>query len=167
MELYLLRHAKAVVRGAAGYTDDSTRPLTPDGAKTMHRIAEGMRELGLEFDLILSSPFTRARETAEIVARVFTAERNLKFEDALAVGGNHRLLIDRLTTEYRSYKHVMLVGHEPSMSALVSLLISGDPDLSITMKKGGLCKLTVDSLKYGRCATLEWLLAPRQLIRIR
>jgi len=44
--------------------------------------------------------------------------------------------------------------------------VSGDQNLSITMKKGGLCKLTVDALRYGRCATLEWLLTPAQLVRI-
>jgi len=165
MELYLLRHAIAVLRGTAGYTDDSTRPLTREGARKMRRIAEGMRALGLEFDVILSSPFTRARETAKIVAKALSAEEDLFFEDSLAVDGDHHVLVDRLTKKYGSYERVLLVGHEPSMSEFISMLIAGGPGLSITLKKGGLCKLTVDSLHYGRCATLEWLLAPRHLIR--
>jgi phosphohistidine phosphatase len=167
MELYLLRHAIAVLRGTAGYADDSMRPLTREGARKMRRIAEGMRALGLEFDVILSSPFTRARETAELVAKAFSAEEILFFEDSLAVAGDHRTLVDRLKKKYGSCKRVLLVGHEPSMSEFISMLIAGDTGLSITLKKGGLCKLTIDSLRYGRCATLEWLLSPRHLIRTR
>ncbi len=57
----------------------------------------------------------------------------------------------------------MLVGHEPYLSTLISLLLSGDGGLQVEMKKGGLCKLSVESLKHGRCAKLEWLLTPRQM----
>jgi phosphohistidine phosphatase len=57
----------------------------------------------------------------------------------------------------------MLVGHEPYLSGLISLLVSGDSDCRIVMKKGGLCKLSVGTLKHGRCAALEWLLTPKQL----
>jgi hypothetical protein len=46
---------------------------------------------------------------------------------------------------------------------LISLLLSGDSGLCITMKKGGLCKLTVNALKHGQCAELEWLLTPKQM----
>jgi len=50
---------------------------------------------------------------------------------------------------------VLLVGHEPYLSGLISLLVSGDGSLAVVMKKGGLCKLSTDSLKHGRCAALE------------
>ncbi len=166
MELYLLRHAIAAPHGAAGYERDADRPLTAEGEKKMRRIAEGMQALDLSFDLILSSPFTRARQTAEITAKVFSAEKKLKFTDHLAVGGGTKVLIDELNGKYGSLDSILLVGHEPSLSQLISLLISGDAGLSITMKKGGLCKLTVELLRHGRCATLEWLLAPGQMTRI-
>ena len=166
MELYLLRHAIAVPHGTPGYARDADRPLTAAGEQKMRRIAEGMQALELSFDLILSSPLTRARQTAEITAKVFSNEKKLKFTDHLAVGGNMKELIEELKSKYGSLGSILLVGHEPSLSQLISLLISGDPDLSITMKKGGLCKLTVDFLRLGRCATLEWLLAPGQMTRI-
>jgi phosphohistidine phosphatase len=56
-----------------------------------------------------------------------------------------------------------LVGHEPYLSELIALLIAGDAPVRITMRKGGLCKLSVDALQYGRCAVLEWLLTPKQM----
>ena len=166
MELYLLRHAIAEERGSANYPDDSKRPLTAKGARRMRRIAEGMLALELSFDVILSSPYTRARQTAEIVAKVFGAEKSLEFTDHLAVGGDAEKLIDHIATDYPAVSRLLLVGHEPSMSSFISMLVSGDPGLSITMKKGGLCKLIVDELQYNRCATLEWLLTPSQLVRL-
>jgi len=163
MELYILRHAIAVDRGTPGYDDDSQRPLTSEGRKKMRCIAKGMKALELKFDLILSSPYVRAKETAEIAAQVLQAQRKLKFSDDLAVDGDPRVLIKSLE---RSPKRVLLVGHEPYLSDLASLLISGANSANLKLKKGGLCKLTADRLTFGLCAELEWLLTPRQLVRL-
>jgi phosphohistidine phosphatase len=62
---------------------------------------------------------------------------------------------------------VLLVGHEPYLSQLISHLLTGGPDCQITMKKAGLCLLTIESLRDDRRATLEWLLTPRQMARMR
>jgi phosphohistidine phosphatase len=164
MELYILRHAIAVDRGTPGYADDSLRPLTAEGRKKMRRIAKGMKALQLRFDLILSSPFLRAKETAEIAAEVLQARRKLKFSEDLAVTGDPKALIESLP---HSCKQVLLVGHEPYLSNLVGRLISGTSSVCLKFKKGGLCKLTADHLKFGRCAELEWLLTPSQLARFR
>jgi hypothetical protein len=50
------------------------------------------------------------------------------------------------------------------LSRLIALLTAGNTGMEIDLKKGGLCKLETESLRYGRCATLEWLLAPRHLV---
>jgi len=68
MELYLLRHGLAVERGTTGFENDSARPLTPKGRRQLRQIAAAMKRLNLRCDLILSSPFRRAKQTAEIVA---------------------------------------------------------------------------------------------------
>jgi phosphohistidine phosphatase len=167
MDLFMLRHAVAVERGTPGYRRDRDRPLTPEGEKKMRRIAKGLQALDLRFDAILSSPFVRAKRTAEIVAELFQAEDHLVFTDALAVGGDHRALIKELQSRFSMARSVLLVGHEPSLSTLISILLDGDSSLSITLKKGGVCKLSVNTLTYGRCATLEWLLAPNLLSHIR
>ncbi len=165
MELYVLRHAIAVPRGTPGYEVDRERPLTSQGAQKMESIARGMRALGLSFDVILSSPYLRARQTAEIVAQVLRAPDQVELSDHLAPDGDPRALLDELKS-YGLRKSVALVGHEPYLSELISVLTTGSLNLAVTMKKGGLCKLTVDSLHYGQCATLEWLLTPRQLVRL-
>ena len=117
----------------------------------------------LSFDRILASPFVRAKQTAEIVAWIFHAPEKLSFSQELAVGGSARALIREIRHWEPAPQDVLLVGHEPSLSGLVSLLVAGDPGLSMTLKKGGLCKLSTPSLRYGRCAALDWLLTPKQM----
>jgi phosphohistidine phosphatase len=159
MEIYILRHGIAVERGSSKYKNDSERPLTKEGEEKTRQIAKGMLALDLEFDLILSSPFTRAEQTAHIVADEFGLEVN--FTDALTPAGNVLDLIAELNDE--KPHRVLLVGHEPDLSHLISLLATGNTEALIELKKGGLCKLTADRLSFGRCATLNWLLTPKQL----
>lgn len=161
MNLYILRHAKAEERGAV-FPDDSKRPLTKAGEKEMFRVAKGMRALELNFDLILSSPFARAKRTAEIVAEVFKSNK-LRMSQHLACAADARDLVRELNDDYAPLKNLLLVGHEPDLSKLVSQLSVGDDRLSLHFKKAGLCKLTVGELRFGRCARLEWLLTPQQL----
>jgi phosphohistidine phosphatase len=163
MNLYILRHAIAVEPGTPGYENDADRPLTPDGERKLRRIARGMRRLDLDFDLILSSPFVRARQTAEGVAKVLKLKEKLQFTDTLTPGGNTQQLIELLQRYQPVAENVVLVGHEPYLSGLVSLLVAGAEGFSVVMKKGGLCKLLVDQIKHGRCASIGWLLTPRQL----
>ncbi len=163
MELYILRHAIAVERGTAGFDDDGQRPLTDKGAKKMTRIAKGMLALGFSLDAIYSSPFVRARQTAEIVAEAFDAREKLELTTHLEVSGDPHKLLKLVNETQGPEASIMLVGHEPYLSSLISILIAGTAELSITLKKGGLCKVTASRLRYGRCATLEWLLTPRLL----
>jgi phosphohistidine phosphatase len=164
VNLYLLRHGIAAERGPRWAGRDADRPLTTKGARKVRRIAEAMKEMDLSFDLILSSPFRRAKETAEIVADLFDCGDRLKFSAHLKVGGRPSSLIHEITTRYPSCRSALLVGHEPYLSSLISVLVSGENNLLITMKKGGLCKLEAQHLRYGRCASLEWLLGPSQLL---
>jgi phosphohistidine phosphatase SixA len=75
-------------------------------------------------------------------------------------------LINEINQNYSSMERIALVGHEPSLSKLVSVLVAGGPDLSLTLKKGGVCRLSIGTLQYGRCATLDWLLSHSQLAKI-
>jgi len=163
MEIYFLRHGIAVDRGTPGYPDDSQRPLTPEGRKKVKRGTKGMKALGLSFDWIFSSPYLRARATAEIVAQAFQMEHRLKFSEHLAVDGNPKLLCEEIARLRKPPGRLLLVGHEPDMSEWVGLLIGGQKKMNITLRKGGLCRLDTGRLRYHNCANLEWLLTPRQL----
>jgi len=163
MKLYLLRHGIAAEPGTAGIRTDSERPLISEGREKLHRVTAAMQAMELSFDLILSSPFLRARQTAEIVADALKARKRMCFDDELACGGNVRDLVQRLARIRPVPESVLLVGHEPDLSELVSLLCSGETRLTVGFKKGGLCRLEVVTLRPGRCATLVWLLTPKQM----
>jgi phosphohistidine phosphatase len=165
MELYLLRHGIAVDRGSTDYATDAARPLTPDGERKMRQIAKGMKALGITFDMILASPNLRTQQTAKVVAKFCKAKVILT--ENLAPEGNVESLIEEINANQDGLNSILLVGHEPDISRLISLLVADSPDLvSIAMRKGGLCKLSLDILLNGRCASLEWLLTPRQLVRL-
>ncbi|MBI2603479.1 MAG: phosphohistidine phosphatase SixA [Deltaproteobacteria bacterium] len=164
MELYILRHGLAADR-EAWMDSDSKRPLTEEGQKKMERIAKAMQNMQVSFDAILSSPYTRALQTAEIVAKRLEAQGKLELNEHLACGGDQRLLMEELGRR-EDTKNVLLVGHEPDLSTLISYLICGSERAFIEMKKGGLAKLNVSSPFLGQCAALSWLMTPRQLMML-
>ena len=166
MNLYLLRHGLARERGDPRYPDDRLRPLVPEGIRKMRRIAAGMRALELEFDVWLSSPYVRARQTAEIVAAAYRARKKLQLVDELAPEGSARKLLRLLQRDYAGMENILLVGHEPFLSELMGLCLAGLTDLPLGLKKGGLGLLSVEKWVNGPCARLEWLLTPRQLMAI-
>jgi phosphohistidine phosphatase len=166
MELYILRHAIAEAAPNPPSGGDSRRRLTAEGAEKMRRAAKGIKALELSFDLILSSPYLRAKETAEIVADVLHAARRLETSSLLQPDGSLKEFIEELKKKHGEKKSVLLVGHEPGLSRLISVLTSSGAQTSIEFKKGALCKLNTETLEYGRCATLEWLLTNRQLRRL-
>jgi phosphohistidine phosphatase len=161
MNLYLLRHGIAVDPSAPDFAKDAERPLTPKGRRRLLQIAMAMGVLKLSFDLILSSPYVRAQQTAEIVAQALKRRKKLKFTDELTPGGDPKSLIRQLNELRPKPEDVLLVGHEPYLSKFIALLTAGNTGMAVDLKKGGLCKLETDSLRYARCATLEFLLAPR------
>ncbi|MBA4181250.1 MAG: phosphohistidine phosphatase SixA [Anaerolinea sp.] len=159
MELCLVRHAIAVERGTRGFEDDSLRPLTPDGARRFRAAGRGLVTL-VTPQVIMTSPLLRARQTAEILMDVYGLAK-LHFSDALASGDHAALLRDVVELEARS---VMLVGHEPHMSGLLSYLLAGDETaVSSTFKKGSAALVSCqDEPAAGEC-WLEWLVQPAAL----
>ena len=163
MNIFILRHGIAVERGTKGHEKDADRPLIPKGKRQLRKSAAAMKKMKLSFDLILSSPYERARHTAEIVAGELKLKKKLKYSDLLKYEAEPQDLILQLTAMKPAPKNLLLVGHEPYLSRLASLLISGVEDMAMDLKKGGLCKLEAATLQPGKCAHLEWLLTPKQM----
>jgi len=163
MELYLIRHGIAEKRAPRG--EDSLRVLTEKGVKKMRQIAKGLRTLGSHFDVILSSPYLRARETAELLADVFKMDKKIEFTDSLTPMADPNSILAEINQKYR-VESVALVGHEPHLSKLVSVLVANGAELGISLKKGGVCRLLADDLRHARRATIRWLLTPSVLLEI-
>ncbi len=162
MELYFLRHGLAGQHGDPKYKDDSLRPLTEQGRKKMLLAAQGMRNLGLKFDAISSSPYLRARQTAEIVTQVYKGKR-VHLTDNLLPPATIGELLSEIHALFPKSRNVLLVGHEPHLTQMISHLLESDRPMDIAFKKGGLCCLSIDWPSKKSVASLLWLLTPTQL----
>lgn len=163
MNLYLMRHGLAVERGTPGYDSDRERPLTSKGERKVGRVAEALVKMDVSFDAILSSPLVRAQQTADVLKDEMKAKPKVQLTEHLAPGGNARELVNLLQHLSGSPQEILLVGHEPDLGQLAASLLTGGEGVTIPFRKGGVAKLAVESLRAGRCATLEWLLTSRQL----
>jgi phosphohistidine phosphatase len=162
-EIFILRHGIAAEHGT--YRKDSDRPLTEEGIEKTEKVAKAIKKMDLGLDLILSSPYVRARETAEIAAKELGLTKKLHFSDNLTVEGDPLELIHEIYKKYSDAKRIVLVGHEPYLSGFISALSAGASSSICELKKAGFAKLSiVGEFRYNRCAVLEWLLAPKQMI---
>jgi len=161
-ELYVLRHGIAVLRETAE-VPDKARPLTPKGRKRMRQIGRGLRGLGVEPDRIISSPLPRAWETAEIVAEALGLSDRLETSEMLSDDRSAKSIRDWVLT--REEPRLMIVGHNPGFSLLLSLLATGSTStLRCDLKKGGLAALSAqDGGRFG----LDWIAPPLLLRRLR
>jgi phosphohistidine phosphatase len=163
VNLFLLRHGLAVEREEFNFANDEFRPLTPKGKRQLRKIAAALRAMELRFDVILSSPLVRARQTAEIVAAELKLRKRIALANELKPGGGAKKLVLKILAQKINSGDVLLVGHEPDLSQLISLLVTGGRDAGFALKKAGLAKLEIEKLRAGKCATLAWLLTPAQM----
>ena len=157
--LYIVRHGIAVPHGTPGYEDDQ-RPLTEKGERRVKQVARGLRRFEVRCERIATSPLPRARRTAEILARVFGLNESLENADALRADRDAESIRDWL--DGRSERSLMIVGHNPAISEIISLLTCGQvvPG-SCNLETGGVAALSgLSSDRYR----LDWL-APPLLIR--
>jgi phosphohistidine phosphatase len=165
MKLFLLRHGIAVDLGTQGFERDNERPLTPEGRRKTRLIGRALAKLEIFPEVILTSPLVRAHQTAEIVATTLRARKRIQLRAELASGGDPKRLVAGINKHHGKAASIMLVGHEPDLSLLASLLLTGSlTGAALELKKGGMCALEIGSLRAGKCATLLWLAPPKLLL---
>jgi phosphohistidine phosphatase len=162
-ELLIVRHAIAMDREEAlrGRISDAERPLTKKGKKRMAQIAAGIARECQTPVRICSSPLLRARQTAELLA-AHCPGLKVDIEELLSPGTPLEQLVAHLHRTIDEGCHI-LVGHEPALSALISLLLFGKESPGIQMKKGGAALLDFPRDIDSGQGTLLWLQTPRQL----
>ena len=158
MLLLLLRHADAGEHDPTRYPDDTLRELTPKGEKTQRAVSRWLRRHDLVPTLLLSSPWTRAWQTAAIVGE--TLELEPQACEALAADPQIPAL-RRAVGLGDAARVVALVGHEPWLGRLGSLLLAGDAGrLTIDFPKSGVLGLETAELASAR-ASLRFFLRPK------
>ena len=166
MDLYVMRHGLAGRRDAGRFPNDDDRPLTGKGRRQIVRQAKGLNAINLTLDVIVTSPLARSAQTAERVHRRLLSPGRLITSAALKPSAHPSALMDELATEHSSASSVMIVGHEPYLSQLISVLVAGEPRPLVRMRKGALCKLRIPSPRYGRCGWIEWSMTAAQMVKL-
>jgi len=162
LELYLIRHGIAAERGPE-YPDDSKRPLTNRGIAVMRKQAKALNQLGITFDLIITSPLTRTKQTADLIAETLEGKPGVTASDALAPAGTTAAVISEIV-KHAKRGRIALVGHEPNIGELTARLIGARSP--IEFKKGGMCRIDFDALPPKAIGELRWFLPPRFLRKI-
>jgi len=162
LTLYLVRHAYAGHADAAQWSDDAVRPLTEGGIRKFRAAARGLRRVAPEVELVLSSGYARAWETAELLHEV-TGWPQPRECRSLEAGEPASSALDVLRgCEERT---VALVGHEPYLSTLASVLCAdGEHGLRLQLKKGAVAVVRVDGNVEPGAGYLLWA-APPKLLR--
>jgi len=162
MKLLLIRHAIAEEREDFAKTgkDDRLRPLTDEGRKKMKQVARGLQGIVPEIDLLATSPLTRAAQTGAIVDSVYGGLKEVEIEELSPDSTPNDFL---LWLRKRKEGCVAAVGHEPSISLILSWLLTGSERRIFAFRKGGACLLDFPDEVGAGTATLVWALTPAQL----
>jgi phosphohistidine phosphatase len=160
MYFYLVRHGEA-----QSELEDPLRPLSEKGKKVVRRVASFLAQQGVRPKEINRSEKLRARETAEIIAKGLSMVDRVKAIKGLAPNDDVNPVADLLCAEEKS---LMLVGHLPFLSKLLSLLVISDPERPMVSFQSGtiVCLSRDDSLKFptpGNGWIIKWVLSPESV----
>lgn len=162
-EIYVIRHGVAEERGEA-WPDDTKRPLTADGVSRLRKVARGLINLGVAFDVVLTSPLVRAKQTADAIAGAFDARPPIVTIDSLSPGSSYASLLLDLEKQSRRSR-IALVGHEPGIGEFAARLAGSRHPFEL--KKGAVCRVDIETLPPAGSGALRWFLTPKILRAIK
>jgi phosphohistidine phosphatase len=142
MDLYILRHGDAGPNRTSA-ADDDARELTEEGIAGVRAVIGAAKAAGLAApSLILSSPLSRARQTAQIVKDVWQGSGDIETTSSL-VRGDILAMMSEVANLYPQHHAVLLAGHEPSLSSFASAVLAGSDRSFIELDKAGLIHISV------------------------
>ena len=162
LELYLIRHGVAAERGE-DYPDDSKRPLTGSGMSKLRKEAKALNALEVGFDLIITSPLIRTKQTGEIISETLNGKPPVTTSDSLAPAGTPAAVMQELARHMRKAR-IALVGHEPNMGELAAFLIGAK--VPLPFKKGAICRIDFAVFPPKGKGELCWFIPPRMLRKL-
>jgi phosphohistidine phosphatase len=156
MRIYLLRHG--IAEDGVGKLD-SERALTPEGIKKLHDVMKTLKEASISPTLVISSPYKRAVQTAEVAILDLGYKGTLEKSQALTPDSSPRDAWSEVRNR-KSEAEVLLVGHEPLFSSLTAFLLNA-PSLLLDFKKGGVVAIDMASFTAQPHGVLRWYLTPK------
>ena len=144
MFLFIARHAWAGEHGDPRWPDDSLRELTPDGIQRYTKVVKALAECGFSPDRIATSPYTRCRQTADIIAQYTANTSTIDELDALQPGSEIEPILEWSREYTQNSKDICWVGHSPDVEWLTAALI-GDGDACIRFAKGAVAAIDFEA----------------------
>jgi phosphohistidine phosphatase len=157
MEIYILRHGVAEEPQAG--QPDAERSLTPDGRKKLRNVLRTAASAGVAPSLILTSPFKRALQTAQMAAEILEYKGELLRTKALEPGSSPKTVWDEIRV-HKDEARLLLAGHEPLFSRLTAYLL-GSPNLEVDFKKGAIVCVEIDRFAAEPHGVLRWMLTSK------
>jgi phosphohistidine phosphatase len=165
LDLFILRHGDAGNR-LSDPIKDTKRQLTVSGKKEVVEIAKSLKKLGVKFNIIFSSPLSRAFQTAKIIAEEYKFKKQIEQSEELKPNGSKDFLYNKLS-KLNIDSVILIVGHEPYLSSMINDIISNNKNSNnIILKKAGLSRIKITSTVPTLKGELRWLLTPRILKKI-
>ena len=158
MFVYFLRHASAGQRKLATAGKDDKRALDKDGIEQCGYIGRALAALGVQVDIIISSPLKRATQTAALVGNEMGHEGKLAIENALRPEATFADF-QKLLEKYARQDSILLVGHNPNLREFLGRVISDSGEAVVELKKGAVAKVEM----RRNAGSLSWCVTPRIL----
>ena len=157
MELFLMQHGKALPAEEA-----PQQPLSPEGVEQVRTSAAAIKKMGISFDVIISSPKQRARQTAALVAEAINYPQSDIVETDLLKAMTPATESIRFLENFNDRGSVLIVGHLPSLGEIASSLLTEGCRVNIHFENAGLCRLDCPGLPTT-FAELRWYLTQEQM----
>lgn len=166
MKLILFRHGLAMERDEAfkNKIDDSMRPLVEKGKERSKKMAKFLKEECEDFQVLVTSPLLRAKQTADIIREIIPFSQYLESTELVPEAPPHAFA-KWVQAKIMRATSVVAVGHDPQLSVLASWLLAGENESFIDLKKSGVICLEVESFDQlaPRGAELKWILTPKMV----
>ena len=157
MQLYILRHGIAEDGTPGG--DDAERALTAEGKKRLREVLRLAQNGGVAPELMISSPYVRAVQTAQIAREVLGYRHDLLRTEALVPSSDPEIVWEEVRI-HRDCGQLMLVGHEPLLSRVAAFFLAS-PSLAVDMKKGAIVRIDLEEFGKLPHGVLKWMVVPK------
>jgi len=160
MRLLIIRHAIAEYEGVM--TPDEKRALSPKGKKIFHELCKQIQFLNLKYDLLLTSPFLRSKQTADIFSMYFSVTKTQETKELKPTASPESFLLYLSATGLNS---VALIGHQPFLNQFISLCLTEDSREFLILKRGAMVFLDFPLIVKKHSALLKSFLDPKYIIK--
>ena len=163
MQLYIVRHGIAIDREDPKCPSEAERYLTEEGVEKTKQVAKGLAALGVGGDLLITSPYVRALQTAEIFADALDYSRQRIRRNEILLPGSEPTLLFRELAREKQASSILVFGHAPHLDGAIAAALGSKKHLT-SLKKAGVALIELKRISPP-LGVLAWLATPKMLRR--